>query len=371
MTVFDVQQQNLSSKANDSTLSTNTTTSPAHHLLFINCSAFQSIASPLNAVSTLCAASIILCNLFNLAVFLRWRQKSPFMHLHVSLTVSSLLVGLSGLSSPISRSIAWTPTVELMATVGVLLFLLSHRISVTNTLCISVERWVSVEFPIWYRNHVTKRGIIVLAVIAWLTALVITLPGYAIFRRGIDVACNRPFTMYFLVNGTRGDDTQAFFGGLARSPFLIPILAAFQIRILVIAVETKLRLIGIRRRPQLFPQPLANNLSHSTGQIVVASPVTARPQKPTSAVRIVWGTLLGSMTVVVGSALANIPSAILESWGTFSSNGALVHLIEWQNYLHVLQYIYTPVIYVLFFPDFRAIVVAALVDCRDCLRAHV
>ncbi|OQV16572.1 hypothetical protein BV898_09245 [Hypsibius exemplaris] len=120
-----------------------------HGISHPNCTASAVRDTSLNSVPLLLASSIILCQIFNLTVFHLWRNREPFMLFHISLSYSSLLLGLAALISPISRLSPWTEVTQTFAASGVLLYGLINRIAVVNTFLISLDRWLSVEFLVW------------------------------------------------------------------------------------------------------------------------------------------------------------------------------------------------------------------------------
>lgn len=81
--------------------------------------------------------------------------------------------------------------------------------------------------------------------------------------------------------------------------------------------------------------------------------------------RIVWGNLMGSMTVVMGTVVAHLPYA--QFFHIISNPATIVALTKLQNYLFIVQYIYTPVVYLVFFPHFRDAYLRSLVGGRDWL----
>ncbi|OQV16571.1 hypothetical protein BV898_09244 [Hypsibius exemplaris] len=182
----------------------------------------------------------------------------------------------------------------------------------------------------------------------WLIALGITLPGMVVFREGIVIPCDGPFKMNFkLNNGTSsGQPWQVFLAGLAHGPFLIPILFVFQLRIMIIALQTRLRLHRLRTATRVSPN--VDNVR--------------RLRSAHLAARVIWSSIAGSMVVVIGTVLANLPYNVLEYSGLNGSR-ATVTLLKMQNYLFVFQYVYTPFVYMTFFPPFRAVV------CRPYLLA--
>ena len=325
----------------------------------VNCSLFQSINAPLNTVPLITYCAVLLCQTFNLIGFRLWRHKQPFMRLHVALAVTSLLVGTFGAIAPLCRAAPWTPVTVVIAKLDVALFTISIYAATIITLCISADRWLSVEFPHRYRNDVSPRKMTVAIAASWGWALISTVPGLAIYREGIEVYCHRPFTVNFRINGVI-DPQETFFASLSAGFFLLPILFIFQVRILIIAVETKLRLIAMRRQAVVPAEPASEN---------AGAQARRRLKQANLAMRIVWGNLLASMTVVFGTVLAKIPYSFLPIPAL--SRATPVALIKLQNYLFTVSYLYTPFVYLIFFPQFRAAIKKPLVRGRDWLRGRL
>ena len=312
-----------------------------------NCTSFQTLNNPINAVPFITWCAVILCQVFDLTAFHLWRQhKPPFMQFHVSLAVSSLLAAAVSLIAPVSRASPWTPVTMTIAKFEVGAFATVLRVTIVNTLFISVDRWLSVEFPHLYRVHVSPRKITIAVVVSWVVALVLTVPGVVIFHHGIRVACDQPSSFPYKIDGSDGDSMQIFFGFLSRGYYIIPMLFISQLRILMIAVETRLRLAQLRRQT-VSPDGPGQAWKQSKRRLKIAN----------LAVRIVWGNLLGSMTVVMGTVLANLPYNL-------AAEKTLV-LIKMQNYLFTVQYLYTPLVYLVFFPHFRAAIKRPLLKGYD------
>ena len=351
MTFLAAENTNTSShRANQSATSSNATHGA-------NCSAFsfQTISDPINAVPLITWSIAVLCQLFDLTGFYLWRNKQPFMRFHVALAITSLLGGLLGVLAPLLRASPWTAATVLIAKLDVAAFGLVNCAAIVNTLFISIDRWLSVEFPHYYRNNISNRKVIIALLASWLISILIFLPGIIVFRNFIDVSCDGPFTLK--INGTFGDPAQSVFAGLTRGFFLLPILFIFQVWILVIAVETKLRRVIARRQ-------IVNPRRRSEA----SPPEIPRIQQAYMTMRIVWGTLLGSMAVVIGTVLANVPYSLLPIPGLKSKN--LLALIKLQNSLFTVSYLYTPLVYLIFFPQFRGAITGALEKGRVWVRVH-
>ena len=104
------------------------------------------------------STAIIATQVFNLVVFHYWRNKEPFLLLHIWLAVPSLLYGLITTITPITRILPWHETYSVIAVKLVTFsFYFVQATSTLMLLVISVDRWLSVEFAVRYRNGVSKK----------------------------------------------------------------------------------------------------------------------------------------------------------------------------------------------------------------------
>ena len=111
-----------------------------------------------NSPNILFAVAMMVAQGYNLVVFHYWRNKEPFLLLHVWLAVLSLLYASIGLLTPLTRILPWN---EMHSTHAIKLvtcsFFILQAISILMLLAISVDRWLSVEFAIRYRNQMSRR----------------------------------------------------------------------------------------------------------------------------------------------------------------------------------------------------------------------
>ena len=132
--------------------------------------------------------------------------------------------------------------------------------------------------------------------------------------------------------------------GFWKWPFMEPLLLVLQCRILMIAVMSKLRSLQRRRKNALQLAALPGN-----GAVVAERNSHSAP----TVRRIVWSSLLGSMTMVVAGALGNLPSIVVQLAG-INSHDTPPALVQFKNYIHVVAYLYSPFVYLTFFLEFRA-----------------
>ncbi|OQV24975.1 hypothetical protein BV898_01184 [Hypsibius exemplaris] len=290
----------------------------------------------LNGVPMILIFSQVAGQIFNLVIFRLWRNKEPFLTLHIALAYGNILVGAISVISPVTRWTRWTSVTETVAKVQAVLFAIGNRSTVVNTLLISIDRWLSVEFPIAYRNKVTKRKLSIAVVVGWITTIAISLPTMIVFRNKILVGCNRPST----VDYSASNPLESFLAGFQRAPIILAFLFLFQLRILMIAVETRLRLISLKN-------------TIKAASLTTAELNVLRGQHSKLTARIIWDSLLGSMAVVMGIGLSTVPFVVLDYGGMSGRTGTTL-MLNIGNNLFVVQRLYTPFVYLLFFPKFRA-----------------
>ncbi|OQV13628.1 hypothetical protein BV898_12170 [Hypsibius exemplaris] len=140
--------------------------------------------------------------LFNLLIFAFWRNKEPYITLHVALAVTSLFAGLSVLCTVPLRYQPLDVSIPLERFFGVALVLYMNCAGLLANLLISVDRWLSVEFPIKYRALVTHRKTRMAAIIgSFVVSLAVVGPGLvAYWDRIIVDPCSR--RKLFLPDGT-------------------------------------------------------------------------------------------------------------------------------------------------------------------------
>ncbi|OWA50448.1 hypothetical protein BV898_14963 [Hypsibius exemplaris] len=113
-----------------------------------NCSLSANRKFDNNGIPLMLYLATVLSQLFSLLVFHRWPHKKPFIYYHVSLSLSALLNGLTGITNPITRLAAWSDASEVVAKAGAYTSIVFARTNVVNTLFMSVDRWMSVEFAV-------------------------------------------------------------------------------------------------------------------------------------------------------------------------------------------------------------------------------
>ncbi|OQV23332.1 hypothetical protein BV898_02780 [Hypsibius exemplaris] len=113
-------------------------------------------------------AVVVACQLFNLIVFHFWRDKQPFVLFHVALAWPSLLASFITPGTPLVRMFPWREPASV-----VLISLCGGSYELWTTLsqivlvAISVDRWLSVEYPITYRHRITRRTVRWIILLTW------------------------------------------------------------------------------------------------------------------------------------------------------------------------------------------------------------
>ncbi|OQV23810.1 hypothetical protein BV898_02162 [Hypsibius exemplaris] len=267
--------------------------------------------------------------LFNLLIFALWRNKEPYILLHVSLAVASLVGGISVFVSVPLRYITLTAG-NLFLTKLLCVALVSYASFASHlaNVAISLDRWLSVEFAIRYRTAITSRKVAIVGVVGVFGgALLVNGPGILVFWQFITVdPCTRRKNM-------EGTGTDWVVWDTTQEILFLPILFASQLRILWIALSLKLQQLRRRNR----------NLR------VSVAPLQGRVENHLPS-RLVWGSLLGSMAIVCITLLANVPSVSLNYVPVTPVSRSLRRPMA---YLTYIQHCSSLLIYMLFWPDYR------------------
>ncbi|OWA50392.1 hypothetical protein BV898_14911 [Hypsibius exemplaris] len=263
--------------------------------------------------------------LFNFLIFALWRNKEPYILLHVSLAVASLLAGVTVVTAVPLRYAPYTAVnIFLNLSIGVCLLIYANTAAILTNFAISVDRWMSVEFPIKYRTSITHRKTLLFgSLLIFGGSLVMTIPGFILFWKDMNYArCTGLRT--FSPKGVVFTIWEAL-----KGPIFFPLLFMSQLRILMIAVGQ--RLLRVRRR-------------RTAVQVVPAGNAPAQ-----EILRIVWSSFLGSMAVVFCTLISHVPNYFM----SIVPNHASATIRRLGVYLTLLQHCVSPVIYLLFWPPYR------------------
>ncbi|OQV25328.1 hypothetical protein BV898_01009 [Hypsibius exemplaris] len=285
-----------------------------------NCSLTAAQNNSLNVLPLTLSFVIMACQLCNLIVFHFWRDKEPFIHLHVALAWTSLM------SSAITCGIPLVRMLPRHEPVSVTLILISGRFYEFGTnlnlmilVAISVDRWLSVEYPIPYRDQISKRIVRRMIWMAWMVIILITVPGMILYFQSSDVRCDAPIREI--------SSTGRSIWKVLTGPLILAFLMIFQGRIFVIAVKMKLRLIRAQRR------------THAA---------LRRPSQTMAG--IVWGSLRASMVITLVSVVTQSP--FMFDFYRYIRDPTLQRAFA---LLPAIQHMYSPIVYLLFFSQFRAV----------------
>ncbi|GAU92018.1 hypothetical protein RvY_04168-2 [Ramazzottius varieornatus] len=181
----------------------------------------------------------IFSNGLNIIVFHNWKQKEPFLTYHISLSIGELLLGVFGLFVPVQYLTVTTINMQAFETANGAIMILS---AITNFhFClVSIDRWLSVEYPIWYRNRVTPPVVVAACLVVWLNFVVPFSVVFAVYRHSFYFLCN--FGTLFTLQET----WWVVYLGM-WNPTAILLLAAAQLRLCYIAIKARLR-ISLRRQ---------------------------------------------------------------------------------------------------------------------------
>ncbi|OWA52601.1 hypothetical protein BV898_17050 [Hypsibius exemplaris] len=330
MNTTNIVTRNVSFPWSPDIFTTNATTSP-----LLNCSLSADRSFNLNALPLILSSVMILFQLFNLLVFHFWHDKEPFLLFHTSLAVFSLLSGMTTFLTPMIRIIPWNPAVSVPLTnLNVRCIEYVGTLALLNLLCISVDRWLSVDFAIQYRQQISKKRIRIILFSMPLLALLLDVPGFIVYWLPFEAYCDRPL----MHSGSL--TTARLSWKILTGPVILALAAMFQARIIVVAVKTRLKRLMRKRRPH----------AHAAG-----NRVARRSHRRT--VRIVWSSLRPSMLVLLVSLISGSP--FFFDLSRYTSYPGLLRAF---SMLPAVQHMYSPVVYLLFFPQFRKVIV------RCCLR---
>ncbi|OWA50459.1 hypothetical protein BV898_14973 [Hypsibius exemplaris] len=309
-------------------------------ILPANCTLNAAQRYSLTVVPLLINAAIVTCQLFNILVFHRWPDKQPFLRYHVSLAAWSLVYAVTGSAVQIVRLIhPWTEISVIIARAASICATFCSRIVQVNILLISLDRWLSVELAIWYRNTMTQRKawmIVVLSVVIGVLLFFPVLTGSGAMR----VTCNEPLT-----------GTAALW--LPQTLAVIGLVAIAQTRILTLAVELKLRqLLYQSVRPAAINNRPAQSIPQRHSKLILG---------------LTWHSLAAASVVVV-MALACQFLPILVLLRVIDRPSLMV--IQVTNYTSAMQHIYTLFVYFAFYPDFRTAARDLFSCCHGGRRGH-
>ena len=144
-----------------------------------NCSSLTPVQrNALNVPVSIISSVIIAAQLFNLVTFHYWHTKEPFVLLHVSLSWVSLLDGVAAYFAVFARFFSYyDPVIANVNRAFVTLFPFIQAITLSQLLCISIDRWLATEFAIRYRNQITIRKIRIVIGILWASTVMLFLWG--------------------------------------------------------------------------------------------------------------------------------------------------------------------------------------------------
>ncbi|OWA52604.1 hypothetical protein BV898_17052 [Hypsibius exemplaris] len=175
-----------------------------------------------------------------------------------------------------------------------------------------------------------------------LVALLLNVPGFIVYWQPFEAFCNRPM----LYSGSL--TTARLSWKILTGPVILALSALFQARIIVVAVKMRLKRLMRKRRPH----------AHAAG-----NRVARRSHRQT--VRIVWSSLRPSMLVLLVSLISGLPFF-------FDLSGYTKYpgLVRAFSMLPAVQHMYSPVVYLLFFPQFRKVILKCClrVTPRGCRR---
>ncbi|OWA52421.1 hypothetical protein BV898_16878 [Hypsibius exemplaris] len=290
--------------------------------------------------------TMITAQVFNLIIFALWRNKEPYIFLHICLAVASLLAGLSVASSIPLRFVARTPVnIFVNQLLGIALLLYAHSASILANFAISLDRWLSVEFAIWYRTTISQRKALLVGIIStFVLPLVLAVPKFVVYWEDMTWT---PCTglKHFSPKGIGAEISEAMIG-----PIYLPLLFLSQMRILVIATRHQLRRYQHAQRPA------------GVGPVAVL-PVCL-------VVGIVWSSFLGSMAIVFLGLISHVPRYLQSMLVQHSIIRVSVSSGRLTLYITFIQHCASPVIYLFFWHNYRNAVLRFVRQLRAVVAPH-
>ncbi|OQV24795.1 hypothetical protein BV898_01387 [Hypsibius exemplaris] len=283
--------------------------------------------------------------LLNLLIFALWRRKEPYISLHVALAVASLLCGLTFIISVPLRYLPLTPVnIILNKLFGYVFFSFTTSTAILANFAISLDRWLSVEFPVIYRTQVTHRKTLWVSTVGVFgTGLVLVGTGTALYwNDGIVIdTCSRQVT-YRPQNITLGHEFWQVFNANIFMPFLF----LSQLRIVMISATLKLQ-------------------RHRNQRVITAN---GNVEATRALMRIVWSSMLASMAVVGITLISKVPFIIVYYLIRVIPGKVLMWLYPLVGFLTFIMHFTSPLVYLLFWPTYRGIVLGLFqrLRCR-CL----
>ncbi|OQV19271.1 hypothetical protein BV898_06694 [Hypsibius exemplaris] len=295
------------------------------------------------------STTIIATQLFNLIIFALWRNKDPYIFLHICLAVASFFAGLALASSVPLRYITLTPVnFFLTKFFGIAVLFYTTSASILANVAISLDRWLSVEFAIKYRTTITKKKALVAGILlTFVVPVVLSVPRYVIYWK--DITVDRCVgTKHFSPKGIGAEFTEVMMG-----PVFLPLLFVSQLRILMIAAKQRLRRFTQTHR--------AVDAGHGPAAAVI---------HVGEVVSVLWSSFLGSMAIVVCALISHVPNYLMSVFVEKSVVKFSASTRRLGAYMTFIQHCVSPVIYLLFWPKYRTAVVRLFLRLRMVVTLH-
>ncbi|OQV23594.1 hypothetical protein BV898_02341 [Hypsibius exemplaris] len=138
--------------------------------------------SPRSQWTNLTVLPLLLCtvvavlNLYNLAVFRLWPQKEPYLLFHIFLAANAVVAAALSYLSPISRILDWTHPNRWTYKVGMGGLVLIQFTAMVNVAFMGIDRWLSVEFAVQYRNYSSRSRFVVIGLMYLFSILHTAIP---------------------------------------------------------------------------------------------------------------------------------------------------------------------------------------------------
>ncbi|XP_055338447.1 uncharacterized protein LOC129588306 [Paramacrobiotus metropolitanus] len=290
------------------------------------------------------------CSLINLLVFKKWKNKQPFLYFHVSLSVAEGLYLLLQTVPTFARLLDTGHTQFWPYILGVAATYYGALLYNVHIVCISIDRWISVDFATFYRNRIGKRAILTVIAGAWFYCTLFTTVLFTVLEQFIMVPCNSvAFFAY----------PKIWFPVYVEGSlvFTVFVVAVTQARLIYVAVQGKLRIFRNRKVHSLSVngETVGNAATDTRNQ-------TAEAKRTKALLAVMTKTVLTGSIIVVIAVLCQIPMAILR-WTRQSQTSAYAFFVLVFHGQHILPLF----VYLTFYPQYRC-AVRSIADIRKLLQ---
>ncbi|OQV20498.1 hypothetical protein BV898_05543 [Hypsibius exemplaris] len=275
---------------------------------------------------------IIPAQFFNLVTLGLLPKKELYILYHISLSASSLLVGISLALKVLFNAFLPHQSViySWLLRISIGTYYYADCSALIATFLMSLDRWMFLGYPPFYRGWMTRQKVLLgIAGFVWLASLFLVAPGLAFFWEEISVSPDANRNPFHLEWNRIGTKFGVWF--VAKGPFLLPFVLFCHQRVLVIATTHKWKLWRRRHR--------------------VRVPAPAGQGHIRAVFGIVWSSLAASMAIISVALAVNVP------WTVFLFVDVPQNPLVFKAFgiLSLAQHCYSPAVYLLCWKEYRAV----------------